>query len=95
LLNTGISLTTTIPPDELGELEPMPITLTSPVAGNFSLSGTVGRAATLVVEGTSSLTPPVVWHALQTNNVPAGPFNLTVPQRSGAAGFYRLRGHLP
>ena len=95
LMNTGVALATSIPPDEIGELEPMPITLSGPVSGNLTISGATGRAAVLVVEGTTSFAPPIAWHPLQTNSVPAGAFSLLVPQGASAAAFFRVRGHAP
>lgn len=92
LMNTGVSLATSIPPDEIGRLEPMPITLTRTVSGDLTINGTASRAANLVIEGTTSLAHPLVWQALQTNNVAAGPFRLVIPHLSNTAAFFRVRG---
>lgn len=91
LVNVAVSLSTTIPPDSVGNERPVQFRLSSPVAGNFILTGTLESAGTLVVEQAANLTPPVVWKAVQTNTLPAGPFSLQAGQGTSAMGFFRLR----
>jgi hypothetical protein len=90
LMNTGLELSTTIPPDATGESGPMRIHLAGPVAGNFTLSGTAGGEGTLVVERTISLVSPI-WEPVQTNSVSAGPFNFPLPQGTNSSTFFRVR----
>jgi hypothetical protein len=91
LMNTGISLSTGIAPDVISDSGLIPIKLSRPVPGNFTLTGTAQSPATLVIEGSSSLTPPIIWRPLQTNTVPSGLFQLHIPQTTETAAFFRLR----
>lgn len=93
LINVRISLDTTIEPDLPQNQSPSSLrfTLTGPVSGNFTMSGTTTAAGALVVEGTTSLVPPIAWQPLQTNQVEAGPFSFQIPQGTNAAAYFRLR----
>lgn len=91
LMNTGVSLTTSIPPDETGEGQPLQIQISGPVGGALIISGTLNKAGTLAVEGATGITPPIVWETLQTNSLPAGPFSFRIPQGPSAALFFRVR----
>ena len=89
LMNTGVSLQTTIAPDDL--TEPIRFSLARSVAGNLTVQGTNSGSATLVTEHAASLTSPVRWEALQTNAVPGGPFNFAIPASTNIQAYYRLR----
>jgi len=88
-MNTGVSLQTTIAPDDL--TEGIRFNLSRSVAGNLTLQGTTSGSTTLVTENATSLTSPVVWKPLQTNPVPGGPFNFTLPASTNAQAYYRVR----
>lgn len=91
LINVAVSLATTIPPDgDLGG-RPLQFRLTGPVAGKFTLIGTLDASSTLVIEQTTKLDAPVVWQAVETNTVPTGAFSLEVRQGTNAVTFFRLR----
>ncbi|HYG36824.1 MAG TPA: hypothetical protein VEC99_18675, partial [Clostridia bacterium] len=92
LINTSISLTTTIEPDAIEEPGPVVLKFTGPVSGYFTISGTTGTASSLVIERTTSLTLPVVWQPVQTNTVGGGTFSLLIPQDTNTVGFFRVRG---
>jgi hypothetical protein len=91
LMNTGLSLRTAVPPDDIAEGAPVHFSLRRAVTGNLAVQGTSQAAATLVTERATSLTSPVVWLALQTNAVPAGPFAFALPASRNVQSFYRLR----
>jgi hypothetical protein len=91
LMNTGVSLSTSITPDVISDSGLVPIKLSGSVSANFTLSGTAEFPATLVIEQTSSLTPPILWQPLLTNSVASGPFQLQIPQTTNTSGFFRLR----
>ena len=91
LINVRVSLSTTIPPDEIPDSQSMQVKLSRGAAGNFTLSGAALGAGPLVLEGTANLAPPVVWQPLQTNSVAAGPFNIAIPQGTNAAAYFRVR----
>jgi hypothetical protein len=92
LANTGVSLSTTIAPDEIQDPGVIPFKLTGPVAGMFTLSGSMPTAGTLVVEHAISLRPPVDWQPFVTNRVVSGPFSFPIPQGTNNAAYFRLRG---
>ena len=89
LINTGVSLETSVAPDDLTEA--IRFNLSRSLAGNLTLEGTTSGSITLVTENTTSLTSPVVWKPLQTNTVPAGPFNFTLPASTNPQAYYRVR----
>jgi hypothetical protein len=88
LMNTGVSLQTTVAPDDLTEAIRF---MARTVAGNLTIQGTNPGSATLVTEHATSLTSPVRWEALQTNAVPGGPFNFTILASTNVQEYYRLR----
>lgn len=89
LLNTGISLSTHISPDDVGGLPPVLLGIVRSVSGELTLQGTMDTAGSVVIEVTSHLGSS--WQALQTNQVPAGAFTLPVPGRAEDSGFFRIR----
>jgi hypothetical protein len=89
LMNTGVSLQTTIAPDDLTEA--IQFSLARSITGNLTLQGTSLGPATLVIEKAMSLTAPVDWKPVQTNAVPIGPFNFTIPSSTNGQAYYRLR----
>ena len=92
LLNTGLSLTSNLPPGPIGDEQPTLLGIVSLSATEFGLRGTVASAGTIIVESASQLASSAPWHALQTNNVPQGAFTLRIPKTNGAAtAFFRLR----
>jgi hypothetical protein len=91
LINTGLSLVTSIEPDGLQVAEPIRIDFTGHAAGHHTISGTTDNAAELLVERATSLDAPVDWQPLQTNHVPGGPFVIVVPQEGQRTGYYRVR----
>ncbi|MCI0535233.1 MAG: hypothetical protein L0Z50_08395 [Verrucomicrobiales bacterium] len=91
LMNTGVSLSTSIEPDTIGDWRPVLLNLAGPVSGNFTLSGTSAVGGSFVIDGATSLAAPIVWQPLQTNIVPAGPFNFVIPQGTNATAYFRLR----
>jgi hypothetical protein len=91
LFDTGLSLETTVAPDDLIEGGPIQIRLSRAVDGSLTIRGTNSSSATLVTEHAMSLTPPIVWQGLQTNAFPVGPFTFSIPAATGVQGYYRLR----
>jgi hypothetical protein len=91
LINTGVSLSTTIQPDNIGNSPALRFNLTGPVGGGFTVGGTIDAAATLITERATSLTPPMVWEAVQTNSVASGVFSFVIPQGASPAAYFRLR----
>lgn len=91
LMNTGISLSTPIAPDEIADPQQLRLQISGPNAGNFTISGTTGSDSTLILERATSASQTVVWESVQTNTVSAGPFNFVVPQGSSPAAFFRVR----
>ena len=62
---------------------------TTPATNEFNLSGYTKVPGRVVVWATTSLAPPTIWVAVQTNDVPGGMFSFTVPGGNSQA-FYRL-----
>jgi hypothetical protein len=92
LMNTGVSLSTEIPPDGAIAGQPVLFSLSGPVGGKFTISGSSEVAGDLVIEHTTNMTPPIIWQAVQTNAVAAGPFTFQVPQDSSSpTGYFRVR----
>jgi hypothetical protein len=91
LANTGVSLQTTVEPDDLTEAGPIRFSLARSVSGSITIQGTNSGSATLVTEHATSLTSPVLWQGLQTNAVAGGGFNFTIPASTNVQGYYRLR----
>lgn len=91
LMNTGVSLRTAIAPDTADGEGPIRFTLTGPVAGQFTVSGTSPEAANLVTEFASIITLSTEWKALQTNTVSAGPYSFTLPRLRSHQAYFRLR----
>jgi hypothetical protein len=89
LNNTGVSLRTTVPPDDL--TESFRFTLSRSIEGNLRILGTSSSPTALVTDHATSLTPPIRWDGVQTNAVPAGPFSFTLPPSAGSQGYYRVR----
>lgn len=91
LLNTGVSLSTAIEPDEIPDPAQLAISLSRPEDGFVRVRGTAPSAAKLVIERRGGLSPQTPWQAMQTNSVAAGPFEFAVPQASPACEFFRVR----
>jgi hypothetical protein len=91
LMNTGVSLQTTVAPDDITEPGPLRFSLARLVAGTLTIQGTNSGSATLVTEHATSLTSPVSWQPLQTNAVSGGPFNFTILASTNVQAYYRLR----
>lgn len=91
LINTGISLSTTIAPDPIGAPGRFPIAIARPDAGTLAISGTTESARSLVLERAACLASPIQWEPMRTNTVPAGPFSFTIPEATDAACFFRVR----
>jgi len=91
LINTGVSLSSTITPDRTGEAGPAPIKIAGLVPGSVTVSGTTEFPSSLVLEAATSLAPPVNWQPLQSNSVPAGPFSFTIAKGASTAAFFRVR----
>jgi hypothetical protein len=73
---------------------PQPILskLEGPVAGKFILSGSTEVPGSLVTERATSLTSPILWQSVQTNDVPTGSFSFEIPLNTSVpASFLRLR----
>lgn len=92
LLNTGVNLVTSIPPDPVGEPASPPILtgIRRLESGRLEVSGTAATAGVVVLEGAASLQASVPWVALQTQTVPAGAFAFEIVDRPGTLGFFRL-----
>lgn len=91
LMNTGISLRTTIPPDDLSGSAAIQLNLVRSLDGGFKVQGTSAGSATLILEHASSLGAAAQWQAVQTNRVPAGPFGLPISVSQESQGYYRAR----
>ncbi|MBL9134510.1 MAG: hypothetical protein JNK85_01515 [Verrucomicrobiales bacterium] len=91
LMNTGVTLSTTIPPDAIGDVPPLLLGLSRTAQGNLVLSGTTDVAATLVIESATNLVAPVDWTPQQTNAVNAGRFEVPIVNRSVPASYFRVR----
>jgi hypothetical protein len=90
-MNTGVSLSTSISPDEVGDRQPVLIGLAVSPAGECILRGTTDVAGSVVIDGATSLASPMSWRPLQTNDVQAGLFALPVPWHTNPSGFFRVR----
>jgi hypothetical protein len=90
LMNTGVSLSTDIPPDVIRE--PIHYKLTRPASGSLALTGSSDVAGNLVTQRTTNLDPPIIWQTIQTNAVPGGPFNIPIPHDNSGAAFFRVLG---
>lgn len=88
LINTGLSLTTTIVPDDLQGFK---IQLSHAAAGSWMVKGVSDKSGAVVSEVALNLAPPVVWRPLQTNSVAAGPFAFAIAPGTNAAAFFRVR----
>lgn len=93
LLNVGVSLSTTIAPDDTNDTQPVPmqIQITASTSGGITVSGTAGSVGNIVLESTTSLVSPLVWHPVQTNSASPGAFEFLVPKGTNAAAFFRVR----
>jgi hypothetical protein len=91
LINTGVSLSSTITPDPTEEAGPLPIRIAKPAAGTLTVSGTAEAARDLVLEFATSLANPITWQPLQSKSVPVGPFNFTISATTNPAVFFRVR----
>ncbi|MHB9007927.1 MAG: hypothetical protein ACYDC1_13450 [Limisphaerales bacterium] len=91
LMNNGVSLSTQIEPDQVGDAHGLRLRLAGPEFGSVTLSGTADGAGDLVTERTASLTSPIVWEPVQTNRVTSGPFRFQVPQGANEPGCFRVR----
>lgn len=91
LLNTGIALATSIPPDPTGDGHLALTALQVSPDGDLTLHGTTDLPGTVVVDTTLTLAAPATWSPLRTNQVQAGSFTLPVPRPTNASGFFRLR----
>lgn len=91
LMNTGLALTTQIPPDAIPGSGLLAVQLSRSAPGLLTLSGSTQLPGRLVIERTTQLGAPTVWQPLQTNQVPAGPFSFAVPQDSRAVALFRVR----
>lgn len=91
LMNGGVSLSTSIPPDNTEEPGLVQIQIALSTSGTITVSGTAASAGSFVLEQTTSITEPVVWQPVHTNAVSADAFNFSVPQGTNAAGFFRVR----
>ncbi|HYG35820.1 MAG TPA: hypothetical protein VEC99_13600, partial [Clostridia bacterium] len=90
LINTGVSLSTAIPPDPTGDAGPITLMIARPVAGSITISGTTELDLSLVLERAESLAPPISWQPWQSNSVPAGPFSFTISAATNTAAFFRV-----
>jgi hypothetical protein len=92
LMNTGVPLSTDIPPDSAQGSRPVLFSLAGPVDGKVTISGTVEAASSLITDRTLSLNLPVEWETVQTNNVSAGPFSFQIPgDPTVPAAYFRVR----
>lgn len=91
LYNSAVSLSTQIPPDEIREGRLILFNLSGPVSGHFTISGNSDTSGTLVIERATSLTAPISWQAVQTNDVTAGPFSFQIPHGTNPFGYFRVR----
>ncbi len=89
LMNTGLSLQTSIAPDDF--TEPVRLTLLRSQTGDLTMEGSAKTSANLVTQHAVNLVAPVVWQPLQTNAVLVGPFRFVVPAAGNGQGYYRLR----
>lgn len=91
LINTGVSLSSEIPPDPMGGPVPLLTIARGPAPGAFSFRGVTDSARELVLERAATLTLPITWQPIQSNNVPTGPFEFEVLAETNATAFFRLR----
>lgn len=91
LVNVGVSLSTSIPADPIGDARPTTVKISGPVGGVFSISGAGETGGTVVIEATGSLVAPIAWQPVQTNSVPAGPFSFSITQGANKNGYFRVR----
>ncbi|MHC1766338.1 MAG: hypothetical protein AB9869_18905 [Verrucomicrobiia bacterium] len=91
LINTGVSLSTSIAPDPTGPPAPLSIGIARPVAGALTVSGTTELPRSVVLQRAARLAPPITWEPLRTNTVPAGPFSFTIQEATDPAAFFRVR----
>lgn len=91
LLNTGLALTTRLPPDDIGEPQPIALEMSMSQDGQLTLKGTIHVADTVVLEKRHDLSATSTWVALQTNQLSAGEFTLPVQRGTNTAAFFRIR----
>ena len=56
-----------------------------------SYGNQTSSSGTIVIEATVSLTGPVNWQPVQTNNVAAGAFSFSIQQGANKTGYFRVR----
>lgn len=91
LMNVGVSLSTTIPPDTTEESAPVQIQISVSGSGTLNVSGSAQTAGSLVLEQSHSMVEPIVWEPVHTNSVSAGPFTFSMERGTNAAAFFRVR----
>ena len=91
LINTGVSLSSSISPDPIREAGPVSIMIAGPVPDAVTVSGVTEFACRLILESAASLAPPINWQPLQSKSVPAGPFSFTMAKGASSAAFFRVR----
>lgn len=90
LINTGLSLSTDISPDPIGQTGLLAIGIAAIAPGSITINGNTDAPRTLVLESATTLAP-VIWRPLRSNNVPAGPFSFTISADTNPAAFFRVR----
>jgi hypothetical protein len=91
LLNTGLSLTTSLPPDDIVDPQPLVLEMSVSQDGQLTLKGTTHVAGTVVLEKIHDLSTSSAWVTLQTNTLSAGAFTLPVQRGTNTAAFFRIR----
>lgn len=91
LMNTGLDLATSIPPDPVGDGALVLMSLQVAPDGALTLHATTDLPGTVAVDTATRLSPPMAWEPLHTHQVPAGSFTLPVGRRTDAIRFFRLR----
>lgn len=91
LINTGVSLSSEIPPDPIGGPGPNLTIARGTAPGAFSLSGVTDSARKLVLERAPNLNLPIAWQPVRSNSVAAGPFEFVLAAETNSTAFFRLR----
>lgn len=91
LMNVGVSLSTTIPPDNAEETGQLQIAIGLSNSGSLTISGAASNVGALVLEHAASIAEPMVWQPVQTNSTSAGEFSFSVLRGTNSAGFFRVR----
>jgi hypothetical protein len=89
LINFAVSLSTTIPPDPIGDARPT-LSIARSTNGSFTITGESQTGGALMVEVALNLTEPITWTPVQTNTVAAGAFDFSIAPGEVQNAYFRV-----